>query len=113
MKDIKLLELAAKAASVRGEVTDAGVKRDVGGPEECLEWVLWNPLTDNNDAMWLAAVLRIGVAFSICGGWVCAGSVIDGPEETCGDDPEAAMRRVIVRVAAAMGCEMTKDAECQ
>lgn len=90
MTDRELLELAAKAADIKGLNFDR-VRRD---------WP-WNPLDDDGDALRLAVKLFLHV------------SVDDGFTEAQGDyrplteahdgDPYAATRRAIVRAAAEIG----------
>lgn len=106
--DRELLELAAKAAGIEGSQCDwktaLKVTRDRG-----VSPVLWNPLTDDGDALRLAVKLRINVCH-----W-------DGPLRISAEHPEIqensimqetdggpmwATRRVIVRAAAAIGENM-------
>jgi len=92
VNDKELLELAAKA---------------VGGMSEDIDCAIWNPLTDDGDALRLAVKLRIcfgpnfdedtAVAFGREGRNIC---------EPYGTDPYAATRRAIVRAAAAIGKDM-------
>ena len=103
MTDKELLELAAKAAGISGSwfedcnhmirefVFDRrfGIKTKTG---------LWNPLTDDGDA------LRLAVKLNLLYGKVFARSVAEYHED--GDDIYAATRRAIVRAAAQIGKEM-------
>ena len=96
--DRELLELAAKAVGYTIEENG----RDVND----IPWYwcneladYWDPLTDDGDALRLAATLGMWVHIgkwhvSICGHYV---------EETCRKDPCAATRRAIVRAAAEIG----------
>lgn len=102
MNDRELLEKAAKAAGIdlwHKEVFTNGLTRKVSA-----NGVLrWNPLTDDGDALRLAARLRIDVAFNEMDVF---GFPSDG-SEGCSElievgDPYAATRRAIVRAAAAI-----------
>lgn len=68
-------------------------------------WVQWNPLTDDGDALRLA--VKLGIALDRTGNrcWTfAAGMAINGVcEEFYENDPYAATRRAIVRAAAAIG----------
>ena len=115
MDDRTLLELAAKAAGLEGYSNSVG-----SGPiyrkfhTGLQDWVRWNPLTDDGDALRLAVRLHISidhnkpacqqryVVAERCGCEmmyepVCA--VEDVDDET---DRDAATRRAIVRAAAEM-----------
>lgn len=83
MNDRELLELAAKVAAV-----------DFHGG------VMWNPLSDDGDALRLAVQLFRDIRF-----WYFENSVSVGNElrVACGDDPCAATRRAIVYAAALVG----------
>jgi hypothetical protein len=104
MTDRELLEAAAKAADLDtlfemygwNEIGD-GAFMDANEPP-----TLWNPLTDDGDALRLAVRLRLEVDAEhdpVCVGH-CGKNI--GVREPCGDDPYAATRRAIVRAAAAM-----------
>lgn len=59
MTDREFLELAAKAAGIRGEWSERGqciVISEVG-----MSWEYWRPLEDDGDALRLAVALRIDV----------------------------------------------------
>lgn len=102
MTDRELLELAAKAAGVKrvimngwcGDIVKRRDQEDGGG--------LFDPLTDDGDALRLAVKLEL----QICRG--IARDMETGNTEVVGDelDPYAATRRAIVRAAAAIGKEM-------
>lgn len=92
MTDRELLELAAKAAGI-AHVTPM-----------MIEWGQWNPLTDDGDALRLAAKLFLHV-------WVLHGfTEVQGDykplTETHDGDPYAATRRAIVLAAAEIGRAM-------
>ena len=114
MTDRELLELSAKAAKLEFDPTAKTahglmVVRD--GAVCQSDQVLWNPLTDDRDALRLAVKLKMNV--DICDS--CAEVAIfvnDGCGVTTvecynGDnDPYAATRRAIVRAAAEIGKDM-------
>ena len=106
MTDRELLEAAAKAAGIDGNWHQAkpGVRAmfwhtNVGE---------WNPLTDDGDALRLAVKLHIALLFPMRGdtyplvGAGLVGSMAGAKQEPHDPDPYAAMRRAIVRAAAAM-----------
>lgn len=103
MTDRELLELAAKASGVSGFLVDAGLNIGSNAFPK-----VWNPLTDDGDALRLAVKLRIGLgdretvvtAFHKQG--MSKGAVY---VEEYGD-PCAATRRAIVRAAAEIGKAM-------
>jgi hypothetical protein len=98
MTDRELLELAAKAARMEPwrQFVDESYGMGVLIPNG-----LWNPLTDDGDALRLAVKIAIPVCFA------ADGTLIIGyANEPAGDDPYAAARRAIVRSAAAIGKEM-------
>ena len=96
----KLLELAAKAANV-DFYTPEGMDTPWCGRGFYLRGcVVWNPLTDDGDALRLAVQLFRDIRF-----WYFENSVSVGNElrVACGDDPCAATRRAIVYAAALVG----------
>ena len=109
MTDIELLELAAKAA---------GIACDSKGPFTSVdrydlyngiytEYLPWNPLTDDGDALRLA--VKLGIHLMHSKHKIKAGRKLiqEGPcEEDKGADPYAATRRAIVRAAAEIGKAM-------
>ncbi len=109
MTDRELLELAASAAGY--DVTyEIGYltffRQDVVGRP------VWNPLTDDGDALRLAVKLQIGVQsypifqYSHAGTETLTTSII--VKEPHNNDPYAATRRAIVRAAAEIGKEKNK-----
>lgn len=99
--DKELLELAARAASYNVKAHEDGTLycdcRCAG------YWGVWNPLTDDGDALRLAVALRllIDTDYNDC---VAAGCCqLDEVLEPIGNDRLAATRRAIVRAAAAIG----------
>ena len=96
MNDKELLEMAARAA---------GIPIKFGGPDgdicrETADWQLWNPLTDDGDALRLAVRLKIGMVFHH--GLVLVGK--DG--DYFADEMEEDYKYAIVRAAAEIGREM-------
>ena len=105
MTDKELLELAAKAAGI--EVLGVSFEMDgsfagfpTGGQK------VWNPLTDDGDALRLAVKLEIYAIVAADLGVVSA-RIRNGARmswrENINDDPYAATRRAIVRAAAQIG----------
>ena len=97
MNDRELLEAAAKAAGIKIDksTTNGGGMGNTGfdmlgnAMLDCHEGIKWNPLTDDGDALKLAAKLKIPVCFDF--------------EVPVNDDPMTVTRRAIVRAAAEMG----------
>ena len=118
MTDLELLELAAKSAGLRtrSDRDHVWIVEDDGSPV-----IRWRPLTDDGDALRLAAKLRITVAYPdasyIGDGYVTASFQEFRyrylfPKQTSfseefGDDPLPAIRRAIVRAAAQI--QITKE----
>lgn len=100
MSDRELLELAAKAAGIRGFWVDDGLNSGSNAEPE-----VWNPLLSDSDALRLAVKLKFGVD-------VLSAKVtvfFKGGHrfsEVHGDDSYAATRLAIVRAAAEIGKEM-------
>lgn len=98
MTDRELLELAAKVAGVE-------INAVIGETFWRPDGITWNPLTDDSDALRLAVALDLHVQCDfredgiviIFGEWFG-----DGIEEPAGTDKYAAVRRAIVRAAAAI-----------
>lgn len=117
MTDRELLELAAKAAGLEFDPT---VQNQFGllvvaEDASCQsDQKLWNPLTDDGDALRLAVKLKLIVTFADggAGPHVCAGKR-PGPFSNeklpikmfALDEERAATRRAIVRAAAEIGKE--------
>ena len=109
MTDRELLELAAKAAGIEIQwpsIGDASCRRTD-------TWDIWNPLTDDGDALRLAVALWIVPEVYKPDHSVIAHIDADlypsttvSPVEFLGDDPYAATRRAITRAAAEIGKEM-------
>ena len=118
MTDRELLELAAKAAGVALYWSDDDPECDwVQGtypriPDykvlEKWTWKVWNPLTDDGDALRLAVKLRkmpVIERWSDGHDWVFIPGH-EGGALPLGNDPLAATRRAIVRAAAEIGRSM-------
>ena len=97
MTDKELLELAAKAANYELASTKDGYplwRNGVG---------IWNPLTDDGDALRLAVKLEMVIEFYDTYVYVYYSMSDKTFEEDYQDDPYAATRRAIVRAAAEIG----------
>jgi hypothetical protein len=94
MTDRELLEAAAKAAGYELQETEDGFEIDFDDSR------IWNPLTDDGDA------LRLAVKLNLITGQDTAWHYHYGAELALGLDPLAATRRAVVRAAAAIGKEM-------
>jgi hypothetical protein len=126
MTDKELLELAAKAAGFGDPKTGRTCWTESEYPRNSKKYgalwnyvghmdtaELWNPLTDDGDALRLAVKLRLiidPVAETLDGTGPCA-AVWCKPKrryimEPFGDDPYAATRRAITRAAAEIGKAM-------
>ncbi|MCQ4302246.1 hypothetical protein NAV11_20220 [Pseudomonas songnenensis] len=104
MDDRELLELAAKAVDLQWmSFGDNGAW--IAGRE-----TLWNPLTDDGDALRLANKLRMRIEHHVRHPFVAvfAGKDFDAvkAEEPHEVDVDAATRRAIVRAAAEIGRAM-------
>lgn len=113
MTDKELLELAAKAAGIKGgvymdETPNLGIAGiyvfDLFG----LATSYWNPLTDDGDALRLAVKLGLHPKVDYSNDVVFCEFTKDGDEVTEGllNDPYAATRRAIVRAATEIRKEM-------
>jgi hypothetical protein len=100
MNDRELLELAAKAAGRKILQDPHGRFRDCTGAHHSamniFSFPLWNPLTDDGDALRLAVKLRMTRIGEV---WVIERTSIAEWER----DPQAATRRAITRAAAEIG----------
>jgi hypothetical protein len=118
MSDRELLELAAKAAGIKLCVWGSKGKENFANVSDAENHKLWNPLTDDGDALRLAvkiASLRKGAFFGVTISSMHDGQGFasaefhskDGSGSThVGEDPYAATRRAIVRAAAEIGKTM-------
>lgn len=103
MTDRELLELAAKAA----EVTDVGEWFDSDeGPYFVVGSKVWDPITDDGDALRLAVRLELEVSLGNFGAivYLKSGKVEEIGEDGC--DAMSLFRRAIVRAAAEIGRRM-------
>lgn len=101
MTDRELLELAAKAAGIEIWFDDNGTPWLDGDKK------VWNPLTDDGDALRLAVKCNLDIELQ--GDCVFAnGFEVQNHQlfEWHKDDPYAATRRAIVRAAAEIGKAM-------
>lgn len=116
MNDRELLELAARAAGIVGEWVDyygSGdyyYKGNTEGVFYCGDGgvsLVWNPLTDDGDALRLAASLGIHIAFY--GDHIAVQQTKTKliTAQARDGDMFAATRRAIVRAAAEIGAQMT------
>jgi len=99
--DLELLELAARAALI-----DYHIDYIDGCPKIVSDGRIWNPLTDDGEALRLAVKLdielqRFKTTFIVK--WGKAGNPYEWLSELLNPDPYAAARRAIVRAAAAIG----------
>jgi hypothetical protein len=106
MADRELLEQAAKAAGLEWLAFNEEVERRMYvrelGVSGCA-W-FWDPLTDDGDALRLAVRLGIDIFGSVDARFCEWGG--GTTSEPCGNDPDAAQRRAIVRAAAEIGRAM-------
>ena len=108
MSDRELLELAAKAAGIElvwhNFSNVPSLFKGLSSDE------VWNPLTDDGDALRLAVKLRIEIIPDLQVNEVLTafmvGSYGYNTAEEIGTDPLAATRRAIVRAAAEIGRQM-------
>jgi hypothetical protein len=110
MNDRELLELAAKAAGINlNSVYGCDIPRNFSEPDH----PIWNPLTDDGDALRLAVKCNLNIEFEagenggidvdVLGRWDDAPS---GSSENFEHDGYEATRRAIVRAAASIGAQM-------
>lgn len=111
--DRELLELAAKAAGIETVYWNDGQEPFSSGLGFILPSNrLWNPLTDDGDALRLAVKLSLHIE------WRFDGRVAVSPRDEVADiycmestreDKQAAARRAIVRAAAELGAQAHRD----
>lgn len=108
MTDRELLEAAAKACGIALEWNDKGESGYWGEWRGLPQWIEWDPLNDDGDALRLAVKLRLDIVWTrdvrdrVVA--MLPGNVAWG--ENSASDPIAATRRAIVRVAAEVGRSM-------
>lgn len=104
MTDRELLELAAKAAGMETEIERATGDVRARVPNSGPAFPVWNPLTDDCDALRLAVRLKLCFGPNFDGDLaVCFGEDGRNITEPLNPDPDAATRRAIVRAAAEIG----------
>ena len=103
MNDRELLEMAARAAGITGITRDGGIELSKDHAKPPYDWRMWNPLSDDGDALRLAVALRMDIRIygTDVRVFCCGVTVLEGPP-----DFYAATRRAIVRAAAEIGREM-------
>ena len=100
----ELLELAAKAAGMKWTQIEMSLMTDyVWVTSDGVELAVWNPLTDDGDALRLA--VKLGLVLKNRDDLADAYSA-EYVEKTLPSDPYAATRRAIVRAAAEIGKDM-------
>lgn len=115
MTDRELLELAAKAAGIKGLACGDGIQQHFKHRDGTHTYPLWNPLTDDGDALRLS--VKLGLQVAPANGSKedipecyrhssLMGRSIDGAAERHFEAPYAATRRAIVRAAAEIGRAM-------
>ena len=108
--DRELLELAAKAAGIKLHVWGTKGAENFADMDAAPFGKLWNPLTDDGDALRLAVKLHIQVMpqndgrYCACRNFSMREGYLIDAEET--GDPYTATRRAIVRAAAEIGKAM-------
>lgn len=122
--DRELLELAAKAAGVKAEWVDTPHEQCFKVPYQSTDgliggWKVWNPLTDDGDALRLAVKMSQrpgGIAILLNSRFdssMFATVYTDehhlAGQEYMGDNAGEATRRAIVRAAAEIGAQAHPD----
>lgn len=110
MSNRELLELAAKAGGIKGEYVSwcyNGFKEGIREPNDKSS-IPWNPLTGDGDALRLAVKLGLCMTIDLDLGretevWDYGALAGAWEAESHNQDPYAATRRAIVRVAAEIG----------
>lgn len=100
MDDRELLEPAAKAAGL--ELNGASMKPMYMGEDG--QWVLWNPLNDDGDALRLAC--NLGMDLSLWGTTITASKGPAYSEKFVFDNRAKSVRYAIVECAAQLGKRM-------
>lgn len=103
MTDRELLEYAAKAAGI-GSVLCYETARNCLRIGDRKSYFLWQPLTDDGDALRLAVMARLDLHMDQ--NLTMAVNFTDAFSESHFNDPYAATRRAIVRAAAEIGKAM-------
>ena len=109
MTDREMLEMAARSISIvgkyvthydNGEYQYSGETEGIAYIREDRREVVWNPLSDDGDALRLAVKLKLYVDWSSPNDNMV---YVTGCAEQLDDDQYAAIRRAIVRAAAEIG----------
>lgn len=103
--DRALLEAAARAAGIKALRDPFGQLRNCDGFDPMMNMLaapLWNPLTDDGDALRLAVRLGIDLYIRVGGGCTAIYHEIIAQEHAEDGDYDAATRRAITRAAASM-----------
>lgn len=100
MTDRELLEMAAKAAGLDVVMTQPFIGLQIRSGN------LWNPLTDDGDALRLAVRLGLRLDIDPCGTWVIKGKMSFLTPLDSAPNAEAVTRLAIVRAAAEIGRSM-------
>jgi hypothetical protein len=108
MDDRTLLELAAKAANIRGRWNrEVACIRVLPGRKTPygMTYNYWDPLADDGAALRLAVELKLEIGFGVINEVYAfkRTSGTAGLAQSLDDDPDAATRRAIVRAAAEIG----------
>ena len=97
MNDRELLEMAARAAGITGITRDGGIELSKDHAKPPYDWRMWNPLTDDGDALRLAVKLHM-FDYGRLKQFRLEETRLDPSRDDC-----AIMRRAIVRAAAEIG----------
>jgi len=100
MNDRELLEMAARAAGITGITRDGGIELSKDHAKPPYDWRMWNPLTDDGDALRLAVKLHM-FDYGRLKQFRLEETRLDPSRDDC-----AIMRRAIVRAAAEIGRTM-------
>jgi len=103
MNDRELLEMAARAAGITGITRDGGIELSKDHAKPPYDWRMWNPLTDDGDALRLAVKLHM-FDYGRLKQFRLEETRLDPSRDDC-----AIMRRAIVRAAAEIGRTMTTE----
>ena len=111
-----LLELAALAAGLHFHGHRVGIDYEncyVSATGDSDDWFIWSPLTDDGDALRLAATLKLNILQGDFSVGVNNEADVDEAALVRNDDERlAVLRHAIVRAAAQIGSELRKTASC-
>jgi len=113
MTDRELLELAAKAAGIKWQSYHMSRGLCLADPKSGMVITqMWNPLTDDGDALRLAVKLHLNIFIGREATGITDGEVplrkLASKVEVHLEDPYAATRRAITRAAAEIGKTLDK-----